>query len=203
MSLTTTREETPAHLPGHGGRRRQLALLVAVAAIALAACSSGAGSSASTSTTTTTSTTAAPASTTTPTVTTLPPLKSSTAAIDYAYKTLFDLADPAIAPKLKVVQDGAALQKAFTAALHSALAKDAAGAKLDTVKIEKGAACAREFLPSPCAAVTYDVLGPTGKALLTGSSGGAVYVNSKWLVAKSTICTLLTLDNGGTTPTGC
>jgi hypothetical protein len=136
-------------------------------------------------------------------VTTLPPLKSSTTAIDHAYKTLFDLANPAIAPKLLVVQDGATLTKAFTTALHSALAKEAAGAKVVTVKIEKGAACSKEFLPSPCAAVTYDVLGPTGKALLTGSSGGAVYVNSRWLVAKSTICTLLTLDNGGTAPTGC
>lgn len=136
-------------------------------------------------------------------MTTLPPLKSSTTAIDHAYKTLFDLANPAIAPKLLVVQDGASLKKAFTTALHSALAKEAAGAKVVTVKIEKGAACSKEFLPSPCAAVTYDVLGPTGKALLTGSSGGAVYVNSRWLVAKSTICTLLTLDNGGTAPTGC
>jgi hypothetical protein len=58
-------------------------------------------------------------------------------------------------------------------------------------------------LPSPCATVIYDILGPNKKPVLTGSAGSAVYVSGTWLVAKSTICTLLTLDNGGSTPSGC
>jgi hypothetical protein len=102
-----------------------------------------------------------------------------------------------------VVQDGASLQAAFTKAIHSALAKEAAGATVDSVKIEQGTLCSKVFLPSPCAAVIYDILGPNHVPVLTRSAGGAVYLSNTWLVAKSTICTLLTLDNGGQTPTGC
>lgn len=185
-------------------RRLEVCAAVAVAALALAACSSGPTSSTTTTSTNSTTTTIATTTTTTTVVpTTLPSLSVSTTDIEHAYSTLFDLANPAISPKLLVVQDGSALTKAFTVALHSALAKEAAGAKVDTIKIEQGATCTKEFLPSPCAAVTYDILGPSGKPVLTGSSGGAVYLRSRWLVAKSTICTLLTLDNGGTTPSGC
>ena len=179
-----------------GGRRRS-ALLPALrtaavglmAALALAAC---AKTSPATTTTTTTVVTG-----------TLPPISVSKTEIDSAYMTLFDLANPAIAPKLLVVQDGSALRAAFTNAIHSALAKEAAGAKVEAIKIEQGADCTKEFLPSPCAAVVYDILGPNGKPVLTGSAGGAVFLSSKWLVAKSTICTLLTLDNAGIPPTGC
>jgi len=127
----------------------------------------------------------------------------SMADIRHAYTTLFDLANPAVPPKLAVVQDGSSLQAAFTKAIHSALAKEAAGASVSSITIEQGADCTKAFLPSPCASVVYDVLGPNKVPVLTGSKGGAVYVGAQWLVAKSTICTLLTLDNGGIAPTGC
>jgi hypothetical protein len=47
---------------------------------------------------------------------------------------------------------------------------------------------------SPCAKVTYDLLGPGGSPLFpTASSGYAVLSGGRWLVAKSTICGLLGL----------
>ncbi|HKH88702.1 MAG TPA: hypothetical protein VKA05_07755 [Acidimicrobiales bacterium] len=117
--------------------------------------------------------------------------------------TLFDLNNPAITPKLLVVQDGTALKAAFTAAIHSALAKEAGGAKVLSVTVEQGTLCTNQLLPTPCATVTYDILSPTKAVVLSNSKGAAVYISSHWLVAKTTICTLLTLDNGGKTPSGC
>jgi len=173
------------------GRLLTTVLCVLVCAAALSACSGT--SSPPPSTTTTTAATSS----------SLPPLTTSTAEIKHAYAILFDLANPAIPPKLAVVQDGSTLEAAFTAAIHSALAKEAAGASVSSVKIEQGAGCSNAALPSPCAKVVYDILGPNKKPVLTGSSGAAVYQTSKWLVAKSTICGLLALENGGTPPSGC
>jgi hypothetical protein len=148
------------------------------------------------------STTATSSSTTTAPVH-LPSIGASTAQIKHAYSTLFDLSDPAVTPKLGVVQDGTMLKAAFTAAIHSALAKEAGGATVLSVKVEQGSACTNDVLPSPCATVVYDILSPAKKVVLSGSTGSAVYEKSQWLVAKVTICSLLTLDNGGKTPTGC
>jgi hypothetical protein len=166
--------------------------MTAVMAVGLAACSSGAAP------TTTSSSTSAPSTTST----TLPSLAISKTEIGHAYMTLFDLNNPAIAPKLLVVQDGAALKAAFTAAIHSALAKQAGGAKVLAATVESGADCKNQLLPSPCAAVTYDILSPTGTVVLSNSKGAAVYEDSTWLVAKATICSLLTLEQGKT-PAGC
>jgi len=144
-----------------------------------------------------------PTTTAGPTTTTLPSLTASTAAIKQAYKILFDLSDPAVSPKLQVVQDGAALRSAMTKTLKTGLAKEAGGATTTNVAIEQGSACRNELVSTPCAKVTYDVLSPTGKALLSHSIGLAVYSHGKWLVAKETICTLLELANGGSALPGC
>ena len=57
-------------------------------------------------------------------------------------------------------------------------------------------------MPSPCAKVTYSILGQGGSALLGGETGYAVYVNGKWLVAKPTVCSLLGLFYEATGKTG-
>jgi hypothetical protein len=162
--------------------------------IGLSAC----GSSGAPATTTTTTTT-----TLAPTTTTLPSVATSTAAIRHAYSVLFDLADPSLAPKLAVIQDGALLESAMKTALKSTLAKAAAGASVSKITVEQGTACKNEFLPSPCAQVTYDILSPTHTVLLPNSGGLAVYQNAKWVVAKVTICVLLELENSGKIPPGC
>ncbi len=171
-------------------------LLVALLpALLLAACSS------SSSGTTTTTTSAATTSSNVPT--TLPPASVSDREIKAAYGTLFDLANPAIPPKLAVVQDGSSLRGAFTKAINSPLAKEAAGASVSKITIHEGSDCTNAVLPSPCATVVYDILGPNKKPVLSGSSGSAVYLSAHWLVAKTTICALLTLYAGGVAPSGC
>ena len=159
------------------GARRRAAAVIALSALALvaSACGSpGAG---------------APSSTTT-----LPSPAASKAAITGSYETLFDLADPVVAPKLAVVEDGSALQATFTKELASPLAKSVAGARVTSVVLYlSGPSCASELLSKPCAKVTYDVLGLKGNSLLAGSIGWAVYSGGRWLVAKATICGLLSL----------
>ncbi len=137
------------------------------------------------------------------TTTTLPSPAASAAAIKHAYEVLFDLADPSLSPKLAVVQDGATLESAMKTALKSALAKSAAGATLSKVTIEHGTACKNELLPSPCATVSYDILSPAKTAVLANAAGVAVYQHGRWLVGKTTICTLLELENSGAVPPGC
>jgi hypothetical protein len=159
----------------------------ALVALALAACGSS----------------SAPPTTTTTTTTTLPSIAQSTAAIEQAYTVLFDLSNPAVAPKLAVVEDGSALRSAMTTTLKTGLAKEAGGASTTSVSIERGAACSDETLSSPCAKVTYDIISPKGQVLLSHSIGLAVYKGGKWLVAKETICTLLELASGGSSLPGC
>jgi hypothetical protein len=179
-------------------QRRSAVLLAAILTLGLAACGSSSANSTTSSTTATTT-----ATTTPPTSTTLPSLAASKADVAKAYSVLFDLANPAIAPKLAVVQDGPALRAAFTTALKSPLAKTASGASVSKVTIGQASTCKNEFLPTPCAKVVYDILSPGGKVLLPNAAGLAIYQNGRWLVARVTICTLLELENAGTVPPGC
>jgi len=139
----------------------------------------------------------------TTTTTTMPSRAASTAAIKHSFSVLFDLADPALAPKIAVIQDGSALEATMRGALKSALAKEAAGASISAVEIESGSGCSNGGVPSPCAKVTYDILGPSGTALLANTQGYAVYSRSHWLVAKVTICSLLYFENGDKVAAGC
>lgn len=116
---------------------------------------------------------------------------------------LFDLANPAVAPKLAVVQDGSQLSAAFQAAIASSLAKKAGGAKVATSQVLSATGCRNELLPSPCAKVDYSILAPGGSVLLAGSTGFAIESSGTWKVAKVTICTLLELESGGTVPPHC
>jgi hypothetical protein len=123
-------------------------------------------------------------------------------AIDKAFDTLFDLANPAVAPKLAVIEGGAALKSTFESALKSPIAKIAGGAKVLTVTSVPSATCTNEALPVPCEAVSFNVLSLAGKKLI-GDNGFAVYTGGRWLVAKQTICGLLALAAGGKEPAGC
>jgi len=141
--------------------------------------------------------------------TSTPTVNKATAGgdINTAYKTVFDLANPSLNPKIAAIQDGSSIQTAFNQALTSSLAKSSAGAKLDSYTLLSSAKCTSASVPSPCAKVVYDIDGPTGTAILPNSQGYAVFVNGKWLVAKATICGLLGLfkqASGQTgTPQGC
>ncbi|MGA3351635.1 MAG: hypothetical protein ABSD85_00400 [Acidimicrobiales bacterium] len=173
-------------MPNNRTRTRVVGILTAaMIAIGLGACSS----------------TSVPPTTTT--TTTLPSVAQSTAAVEHAYSVLFDLANPALAPKLAVIQDGSQLASAMKTALKSPLAAAAGGASVSKVVVEQGAPCKNEFLPSPCAKVTYEILSPQHAVVLHYTEGLAVYQHSKWVVAKLTICVLLELENSGKVPPGC
>lgn len=175
-------------------RRRvpHLAVVAAAAALSIgaAACSSSSPKAASTTTTQVKVNAAA-----------------APAAIQTAYNTLFDLANPDVTSKVAVIQDGSSITSALQQALSSSLASSAGGSKIDSTQLLSSSGCTKAKVPYPCAHVTYDIDNSTGTAILPNSQGYAVYVNGQWLVAKATICGLLGLfeqaEGSTATPTGC
>src|SRR4029077_14729431 len=111
-----------------------------------------------------------------------------TGEITQAYQTLFDFADPSVAAKVAVIQNGASIEAGLSEALSSSLATSATGAKVDNISFLDSAGCTQAMLPSPCASVTYDILGSGGTAILPNSHGYAVSINGSWLVATNTVC---------------
>jgi hypothetical protein len=146
-------------------------------------------------------------STTAATTTTAVPVNPATAPADIAaaYNTLFHFTSGTLASKIALVQDGAKLSGALSAAASSAEASAAAGTKMNSTDLLTASQCSHvtpTALPYPCAHVNYDILGPSGAAVLPGNNGYAVYTNGKWLVAKTTICTLLGLLQTASGKTG-
>ncbi|HXY29046.1 MAG TPA: hypothetical protein VEH82_12280 [Acidimicrobiales bacterium] len=130
------------------------------------------------------------------------------AEIEHAYSTLFNFANHSVSAKTAVIENGGTLRAALKQALSSSLAKQATGAEVITVRLLSTVQCQEAALVAPCAVVTYNLLGPTHAPLFsTPSSGYAVYVNGRWLVAKTTICGLLELfysaSGHGGVPRGC
>ena len=135
-----------------------------------------------------------PPPTTTPGPTTTTTIGApTTSAISQAYQTLFDFADPSVADKVAVIQNGASIETALSQALSSSLGSSATGANVHEISLLDNATCAQDNLPSPCAQVTYDILGQGGTAILPNNQGYAVSVDGTWLVATTTVCNLLDL----------
>ncbi|HLX87170.1 MAG TPA: hypothetical protein VKR22_01720, partial [Acidimicrobiales bacterium] len=124
-----------------------------------------------------------------------------------AYCTVFNFQDKTVATKIAVIQNGATITGSFSDALNSSLSSAATGSKIDTTDLLTSAQCTTQKLPSPCAKITYDLLGAGGSSLLAAQTGYAVDVNGKWLVAHLTICTLLGLfynaEGKAGSPPGC
>ncbi|MHB8262376.1 MAG: hypothetical protein ACYDGY_01315 [Acidimicrobiales bacterium] len=128
---------------------------------------------------------------------TTPPVKAPNAAatrkeVAAAYASFFNLHNPSLSAKIDAIQDGNTLRKAVSAAMSSSLAKAAAGAKVSSVTPYTKTQCANTGLVYPCAKTDYAILSPSGQTLSSGA-GYAVYIDGKWLVAKSTVCGLLSL----------
>ncbi len=125
-----------------------------------------------------------------------------------SYNTVFDLANASKAKKLTDIQDGATLRKALTTVLSFSLATSATGATVSRATFLSTTQCqAVNVTPPPCARVVYSILGPNGQILIANSNGYAIHTNSRWLVAKTTICGLFGLfyqAEGDTNPVpGC
>jgi hypothetical protein len=194
--MMVERQESQTVDGNRRGARRQGPRVLAV--VALAALSLGAAACSSSS----------PTAATTTTVT----VNAATAPADIAaaYDNLFHFSSGTIDSKIAVIQGGAGIRAALTQALSSSEASAAAGTKINSTDLLSAEQCKHvtpTALPYPCAHVNYDINGPSGTAILPGNNGYAIYVDGHWLVAKSTICTLLGLfysASGKTgTPPGC
>jgi len=176
--LSTTTADGKSHRA-----RRRTPRVVAVAVMAgltlgAAACSSSPSTTATTKATTTT--------------VAIDPATAQ-ADISTTYNTLFNLANPDLASKVAVIQNGSSISAAMQQALSSSEASASQGSKIDSVNVLTAAQCAKQSLPPQCAHVVYDILGTGGTAILPNNNGYAVFTDGKWLVAKVTICTLLGL----------
>ena len=138
----------------------------------------------------------------------MPSASVSNAQIGQAYQTLFNFANrSSVDAKIADIQGGSTIRTSLTQALQSPLASAAQGASVGAITQLSDSKCSSSNVPSPCAAVTYSILGSGGSALLANQAGYASYSTGKWLVAKVTICKLLQLfysanGNNGTPP-GC
>ncbi len=140
--------------------------------------------------TTTSPTTTSPGSPTTPTI---PPAPSTDSGqITQAFQTLFD-PTASLSDKVAVLENGASLETALSDALSSSLASNATGASVDDITFPDDTGCTQVGLTSPCAIVTFDILGANGTPILPNNRGYAVSVNGAWLVSTNTACTLLGL----------
>jgi hypothetical protein len=101
-----------------------------------------------------------------------------------------------------VVEDGSALRQAIAEAVATPFASAAFGSRVDASTLLDSSACALVSLSTPCARVTYDVVGAKGVVILPGSLGYAVSINGQWQVAKVTVCGLFELFYQASAKTG-
>jgi hypothetical protein len=166
-------------------RRGWVAIALAGTAIVAAACSSSSSSSSTT-----------------------PPPNPATAqaAIQTVYNNFFNLANKNVDKTVAAIQGGSNLRPAINEAFASSLSNSATGATVTSATILSSADCKTAGVPTPCAKVSYNILGPGGQVLLN-SGGYAVYVNGQWLVAHTTVCGLFQLlyqtEQKSGTPPGC
>jgi hypothetical protein len=102
------------------------------------------------------------------------------AAITHLYETFFSASIPTAQTML---QDGASLGKAFS------IANKLKGTTKESSKVKKVV-----LTGATTANVTFSLSG-NGTVLIPSSDGKAVYVGGKWLVAKQTFCTLVSLGH--------
>jgi len=138
-----------------------------------------------------------------------PTFDKATAKTDIAnaFNTLFHFKSGTLASKEAVIQNGTSLKTAMSQALASSDSSASDGTTTDSVEFLTSAQCTKQSLPYPCAKVKYDILGTGGTAILPGNTGYSVLTNGNWLVAKTTICTLLglfyTAEGKQGSPPGC
>jgi hypothetical protein len=113
------------------------------------------------------------------------------AQIKANWEKFFDASTP-VAEKVKLLQNGAALESAIKAFANFPLASGI-GAKVTNVTVSSATK----------AAVTYNLTSSSGGALLSGQKGVAVYQDGTWKVGDESLCGLFRLIPGGTVPSAC
>jgi len=113
------------------------------------------------------------------------------AQITANWEKFFDAHTP-VAEKVKLLQNGAALESAIKAFANFPLASGI-GAKVTNVTVNSATK----------AAVTYNLTSSDGSALLSNQKGVAVYQDGTWKVGDQSLCGLFRLIPGGTVPAAC
>jgi len=165
------------------------ALGLALAAT-MAACSSSSTSSAAGAPSSATSAASAPASSAASSAGT-GSTADAAAQIKANWEKFFDASTP-VTEKVKLLQNGAALESAIKAFANFPLA-NGIGAKVTNVTVSSATK----------AAVTYNLTSSSGGALLSNQKGVAVYQDGTWKVGDESLCGLFRLIPGGTVPSAC
>ena len=160
-------------------RRILLAPALALAlALAVAACSSSSSSSSSSA-----PASSAPASSSSPAGN-----SAAVAQITANWEKFFNASTPT-SQRVALLQNGAAFAVAITGLSHLV---SGLGATVTSVTVT-----------SPTTAIVKYNLTASGSTLLSGETGTAVYVNGSWKVGDASLCALLKLVPGGSTPAAC
>ena len=160
-------------------RRILLAPALALAlALAVAACSSSSSSSSSSA-----PASSAPASSSSPAGN-----SAAVAQITANWEKFFNASTPT-SQRVALLQNGAAFAVAITGLSHLV---SGLGATVTSVTVT-----------SPTLAVVKYNLTASGSTLLSGETGTAVYDNGTWVVGDASLCGLLKLVPGGSTPAVC
>jgi ABC-type Fe3+-hydroxamate transport system substrate-binding protein len=159
-------------------RRILLAPALALAlALAVAACGSSSSSSSSSA-----SASSAPASSS------AAGNSAAVAQITANWEKFFNASTPT-SQRVALLQNGAAFAVAISSLSHLV---SGLGATVTSVTVT-----------SPTSATVKYNLTASGSSLLSGQTGTAVYENGTWKVADASLCGLLKLVPGGTTPAAC
>jgi glucose/arabinose dehydrogenase len=161
------------------------ALGLALAATMAACSSSSTSSAAAPSSTASAPSSAAPSSPGTGST------ADAAAQITANWEKFFD-AHTTVAEKVKLLQNGAALEAAIKTFANFPLASGI-GAKVTNVTVNSATK----------AAVTYNLTSSDGSALLSNQKGVAVYQDGTWKVGDASLCGLFKLIPGGTVPAAC
>ena len=113
------------------------------------------------------------------------------AQITANWEKFFD-AHTTVAEKVKLLQNGAALEAAIKTFANFPLASGI-GAKVTNVTVNSATK----------AAVTYNLTSSDGSALLSNQKGVAVYQDGTWKVGDASLCGLFKLIPGATVPAAC
>lgn len=114
---------------------------------------------------------------------------AATQQVTQNWQAFFSKSTP-LAQKAQYLQNGSQMSATIQNFASNPLVGQVS-AKVDSVK----------FSSPTQATVTYDIIGPTGTALLSGTTGQATEQNGTWVVSDSSLCSLLSLT-GGSIP-GC
>jgi hypothetical protein len=165
------------------------ALGLALAAT-VAACSSSSSSATGSPSSTPPSSSSAPSSTA-PSSPSTGSTANAAAQIKANWEKFFSSSTP-VAEKVKLLQNGAALESAIKAFSNLPLASGI-GAKVTNVTVDSATK----------ATVTYNITSSGGSALLSNQKGTSVYQDGIWKVGTGSLCGLLKLVPGGSVPAAC